>query len=113
MPRFEYTALDARGAESQGVVDAATQNDVVSQLRQQGFFPTSVAPEGQGKKVAKAVKGGNKAVAATRVKEKKGGGFMARKTVPTKTLMIFTRQLATLIDAGLPLLKGLNVLAKQ
>ena len=113
MPRFEYTALDARGAESQGVVDAPTQNEVVSQLRQQGFFPTSVAPEGQGKKVAKAVKGGNKAVAATRVKEKKGGGFMARKTVPTKTLMIFTRQLATLIDAGLPLLKGLNVLAKQ
>ncbi len=36
-----------------------------------------------------------------------------RKTVKPKVLMIFTRQLATLIDAGLPLLRGLNVLAKQ
>jgi type IV pilus assembly protein PilC len=113
MPRFDYTALDARGAESQGTVEAATQNDVVAQLRQQGFFPTSVVPEGQGKKVAKAVKSGNKAVAAAKPMGKKGGGFFARKTIPTKTLMIFTRQLATLIDAGLPLLKGLNVLAKQ
>ena len=112
MPRFEYTALDARGAESTGILEAGSQNDVVAQLRQQGFFPTSVVPEGQGKKVAKAVKGGNKAV-ATAKPQKKGGGFMARKTIPTKTLMIFTRQLATLIDAGLPLLKGLNVLAKQ
>ncbi len=114
MPRFEYTALDARGSESTGVLDAATQNEVVAHLRQQGFFPTSVVPEGQGKKVAKAVKGGNKAVAAAKSKEgKKGFTLIQRKTVPTKTLMIFTRQLATLIDAGLPLLKGLNVLAKQ
>ena len=113
MPRFEYTALDARGAESTGVLDAATQNDVVAQLRQQGFFPTSVVVEGQGKKIAKAVKGGNKAVAVAKSKDKKGFAFFQRKTVPTKTLMIFTRQLATLIDAGLPLLKGLTVLAKQ
>src|SRR5438309_9081292 len=107
MPRFEYTALDARGAESQGVLDAATQNDVVAQLRQQGFFPTSVVPEGQAKKVAKTVKAVSKAAAATKVSQKKGIGFLQRKTIPTKTLMIFTRQLATLIDAGLPLLKGL------
>ncbi|MEO6740982.1 MAG: type II secretion system F family protein [Chthoniobacteraceae bacterium] len=113
MPRFEYTALDARGSESTGVLDAASQNEVVTQLRQQGFFPTSVVPEGQGKKVAKAVKGGNKAVATAKSSEKKGFVLFQRKTVPTKTLMIFTRQLATLIDAGLPLLKGLNVLAKQ
>ncbi len=114
MPRFEYTALDARGAESTGVLDAPTQNDVVAHLRQQGYFPTSVVPEGQGKKVAKAVKAGNKAVAVAKSGDKKPMfAFFERKTVPTKTLMIFTRQLATLIDAGLPLLKGLNVLAKQ
>jgi type IV pilus assembly protein PilC len=116
MPRFEYVALDARGAESTGVVDAATQNDVVSQLRQQGFFPTSVVPEGQGKKVAKAgkpAKGAAKVAVQAKGSQKKGFTLLQRKTVPTKTLMIFTRQLATLIDAGLPLLKGLNVLAKQ
>ena len=113
MPRFEYTALDARGAESTGTVEAATQNEVVSQLRQQGFFPTSVVPEGQGKKAAKSGKAVAKKAEAGKPGEKKAGGFFAKKTIPTKTLMIFTRQLATLIDAGLPLLKGLTVLAKQ
>ena len=45
---------------------------------------------------------------------KKGGiTLFEKKTVKSKVLMIFTRQLATLIDAGLPLLRGLNVLAKQ
>jgi type IV pilus assembly protein PilC len=39
--------------------------------------------------------------------------FLERKTIKPKTLMIFTRQLATLIDSGLPLLRGLNVLGKQ
>jgi len=113
MPRFEYTALDARGAESTGVLDAATQNEVVAQLRQQGFFPTSVAPEGQGKKPAKVAKGAAKVAVQAKAGPKKGSALFQRKTVPSKTLMIFTRQLATLIDAGLPLLKGLNVLAKQ
>ena len=70
MPKFEYTALDARGAESSGTVEAATQNDVVTQLRQQGFFPTSVVPEGQVKKAAKTIKAANKTVAAARVSQK-------------------------------------------
>jgi type IV pilus assembly protein PilC len=112
MPRFEYTALDARGTESTGIVEAATQNEVVAQLRQQGFFPTSVVPEGQGKKPAKSGKAVAKNAGAAK-SEKKGISFFQKRTIPTKTLMIFTRQLATLIDAGLPLLKGLTVLAKQ
>ena len=114
MAKFEYIALDARGQESQGTIDASNQNDAVGQLRQQGYFPTNVVEAGKGgmpkanKKQQKAMK------AASAPKGKKGGGgFMARKTVSTKTLMIFTRQLATLIDAGLPLLRGLTVLAKQ
>jgi type IV pilus assembly protein PilC len=114
MPRFEYIALDSRGAESRGVAEADSQNEVVSQLRQQGLFPTSVAPEGQGPKRDKASKKVAKTAAGPVAPgAKKGITLMQRKTVSTKTLMIFTRQLATLIDAGLPLLKGLNVLAKQ
>ena len=114
MPKFEYIALDARGQESRGVMEASTPNDVVGQLRQSGMFPTSVVEEGKGgpktnRKVQKAMK------AAAAPKAKKAGGLdiFSRKTIGTKTLMIFTRQLATLIDAGLPLLRGLNVLAKQ
>ena len=113
MPRFEYIALDARGQESRGVIEATTSNDVVGQLRQAGYFPTSVVEEGKGgvkvsKQTQKAIK------TASAPKAKKGGIVLfQKKTISSKTLMIFTRQLATLIDAGLPLLRGLNVLAKQ
>ncbi len=117
MPRFNYVALDARGTESSGVLDAPSQNDVVSQLRKSGYFPTSVLEEGKGGGAKKAAKKGGKAVAAPASKApataKKSVTLFKKKTVKTKILMIFTRQLATLIDAGLPLLRGLMVLAKQ
>src|SRR6188508_832946 len=116
MPKFNYVALDQRGQESVGVIEAGNTNEAVGQLRQAGYFPTSVTEEGKGaptaktsKKVAKAVK------AASAPAAKKGGGMVLfkKKTVGGKVLMIFTRQLATLIDAGLPLLRSLTVLAKQ
>jgi type IV pilus assembly protein PilC len=113
MAKYEYIALDARGQESRGVIEAPNPNDAVGQLRQSGYFPTSVVEEGKGvpatrnKKAQKAMK------AATAPKAKGGITLFTKKTVSGKTLMIFTRQLATLIDAGLPLLRGLTVLAKQ
>ncbi len=114
MPRFTYTALDSRGQESTGLVEASSTNDAIGQLRQAGYFPTNVFEEGQGgvaeKKARKAAKS---AVAASGAGKKKGIVIFAKKTVKAKILMVFTRQLATLIDAGLPLLRGLNVLAKQ
>ncbi|MEA3187456.1 MAG: type pilus assembly protein PilC [Chthoniobacter sp.] len=115
MAKFNYVALDARGQESAGVLEAGTSNEVVAHLRQSGFFPTSVVEEGKGgakgaKKAGKAVKA---TAAATPATKKAGGSFFKKKTVKGKTLMIFTRQLATLIDAGLPLLRGLSVLGKQ
>jgi type IV pilus assembly protein PilC len=118
MPKFNYIALDARGQESAGVLDASSSNDVIAQLRQSGYFPTSVVEEGKavaGKKGGKKVKGA-KAIAVPQSgapAKKKGITLFQKKTIKPKTLMIFTRQLATLIDAGLPLLRGLNVLAKQ
>ena len=116
MPKFNYVALDSRGTESTGVVDAPSSNEAISQLRQSGYFPTSVVEEGKGgvkKTVAK--KTGKPAAAAAGGVAKKSINipFLSRKTIKSKTLMIFTRQLATLIDAGLPLLRGLTVLAKQ
>src|SRR5271166_6468151 len=117
MPKFNYVALDARGQESVGALEAATSNDVIAHLRQSGYFPTSVTEEGKQssravkKKTPKAVA----AKAAAQAPAKKGAGItlFQKKTIKPKTLMIFTRQLATLIDAGLPLLRGLTVLAKQ
>ncbi len=111
MPKFNYVALDARGQESVGVLEAANTNDAIGQLRQAGFFPTSVLEEGKGG-TSKAVKKAVKAASAPAA-SKNSKALFEKKTVKTKSLMIFTRQLATLIDSGLPLLRGLTVLAKQ
>ena len=114
MPRYNYVALDSRGQESTGVIEAGNTNEAVGQLRQSGFFPTSVIEEGKGAPTVKTSKKVAKAVQAAAAPKKKGEiTFFAKKTVDSKTLMIFTRQLATLIDAGLPLLRSLNVLSKQ
>ena len=114
MAKYEYIALDARGQESRGVIDAPNPNEAVGQLRQSGYFPTSVVEEGKGAPATKTTKKTQKAMKAASAPKAKGGiTLFAKKTVKSKTLMIFTRQLATLIDAGLPLLRGLTVLAKQ
>ncbi|MBA3830989.1 MAG: type II secretion system F family protein [Chthoniobacterales bacterium] len=114
MPRFNYVALDSRGRESTGLVEANSSNDAIGQLRQAGYFPTNVFQDEQAGVVER--KAQKTAVAAAKAAPKaKGQGIVLyqRKTVKPKTLMVFTRQLATLIDAGLPLLRGLNVLSKQ
>ncbi|HEX4086275.1 MAG TPA: type II secretion system F family protein [Chthoniobacteraceae bacterium] len=116
MPKFNYVALDARGQESAGILEAATSNDVIAHLRQSGYFPTSVIEEGKAATARQAKKKAPKPVAArSAAPAKKSGNIVLfqKKTIKPKTLMIFTRQLATLIDAGLPLLRGLTVLAKQ
>ena len=115
MAKFNYVALDARGQESVGLIEAQSTNDAVGQLRQQGFFPTSVYEEGKGGAAAKTSKaaGGAVAKSAGKAPAVKKPANLANKKVKQKVLMIFTRQLATLIDAGLPLLRGLTVLEKQ
>jgi type IV pilus assembly protein PilC len=114
MAKFDYVALDSRGQETRGSIDAGSPGEASAALRKNGLFATSVTASGKssgasaasGKEAAPAAKGGAK---------KKGGGLklFAKTSVDSKLLMIFTRQLATLIDAGLPLLKGLEVLGKQ
>jgi type IV pilus assembly protein PilC len=114
MPRYTYVALDSRGQESTGLVDAPSTNEAIGQLRQAGYFPTNVSEEG--KAVGASAKAAPRAAKTPRVERaprSKDIILFQRKSVKPKTLMIFTRQLATLIDAGLPLLRGLNVLAKQ
>src|SRR6516164_1756248 len=114
MPRFNYVALDARGQEASGLLEAASSSAAITQLRQAGYFPTSVIeeamirPDGKeaGRRAAKAGR-------VTKPRAKKGIVLFQRKKVKSKVLMIFTRQLATLIDSGLPLLRSLYVLAKQ
>jgi type IV pilus assembly protein PilC len=114
MPRFNYVALDARGQESSGLLEAASSNAAISQLRQAGYFPTSVIQEAIGSADGKdARRHAMTTVRLAKPRAKKGIVLLQRKKVKSKVLMIFTRQLATLIDSGLPLLRSLNVLSNQ
>lgn len=113
MPKYTYVALDARGSETRGEVDADNQNAALSKIREKGLFPTSVS-EGaasSAKSSKSAGKGGRGKAAGGLSKEIKLPVLFTR--VKTKELMVFTRQLATLVDAGLPLVRSLQVLEKQ
>jgi type IV pilus assembly protein PilC len=109
MPSFAYVALDAQGQQVSDYIDAASQSEAVAQLRIRGLFPTSVKEQARAAKSKGAAKSGG----AKSKDIKINIPFLEKKTIKSKTLMIFTRQLATLIDAGLPLLRGLTVLGKQ
>ena len=114
MPRFNYIALDARGQEASGLLEATSSNAAISQLRQAGYFPTSVIEEAlSGTDGKEARRRAATVTQTTKPRTKKGIVLFERKKVKSKILMIFTRQLATLIDSGLPLLRSLNVLANQ
>ncbi len=110
MPQFQFTAADAKGEQMSGTVDAASEADAIQQLRSQGYYPLQVVEAGKGKVAAPKKGAAKKGKAAP--KGKKGKATTGGRIKP-KVLMIFTRQLATLIDSGLPLLRGLTVLAKQ
>src|SRR5437667_3773823 len=116
MPKFNYVAMDSRGKETKGTLEVANQNEAISRLKEMGYFPTEViGAEKDKEKPDKKTKG-----AAADAKGKKKGGFNINIRIPglggkvkPKVLTTFTRQLATLVDAGLPLLRGLRVLERQ
>ncbi|HEU5248101.1 MAG TPA: type II secretion system F family protein [Candidatus Udaeobacter sp.] len=114
MPRYNYVALDGRGQEATGLVEAASTNDAIGRLRQAGYFPTSVYEEAIAHPEGKAARRrAAKMARMTKPRAKASIVLFQRTKVKPKILMIFTRQLATLIDSGLPLLRSLTVLAKQ
>lgn len=115
MATFVYQALNAAGKTQKGTVEASSSEDAIQRIKSQGYFPTSVQP--QKDKKSKADKSG--AALATEAetkkkkkKKKKGGGFSIGG-VSSKHLTLFTRQLSTLQDAGLPLLRSLQILESQ
>jgi len=103
MANFQYTALDARGQQTSGTIEASTDAEAIAALKKDGLYPTAVSI---------AEKGASPSKTDTKVR-KKATKKVTGKKVPTKNLMIHTRQLATLIGAGLPLLRSLDVLENQ
>jgi type IV pilus assembly protein PilC len=110
MPNFNYSALDAKGEQADGTIAAGSEAEAVQKLRAQGLYPTQIFEEGKGKPAPGAKAAAKKKPAA---KSKNITIGKAKTTVKPKILMVFTRQLATLIDSGLPLLRSLTVLGKQ
>ena len=109
MPQFTYVAMDGKGKEQKGKMTAANEEAVMAALRAKGMFPTSIKQE-IGKDAAKKMssKGG--------AKKGGGGGFnmtLGPMVIKRKELTVVTRQLAILLDAGLPLIRSLHTLEKQ
>jgi type IV pilus assembly protein PilC len=102
MPVFQYEAMDARGQEVKAEVEAATQEEAINKIRSLGHFPTQVRPKG---------KKGPAPVAAAAPKKKARAFAFGR--VNAKQLTQFTRQMSTLQDAGLPILRSLRILEGQ
>ena len=92
MPKFVWEAKTKTGAQQKGVMEANNESMVEIQLKKYGFTGISVKSE-------KGI--GN-------IQLFKGGG-----KVDTKDLVVFTRQFATMIDSGLPLVQCLDILASQ
>ncbi len=108
MATFTYEALNASGKPQKGTIDAGSSEEAIQRIKAQGFFPTSVREAKAGKKGDKA----QEPAAAAPRKKKSGGSFLQGK-VKNKALTVFTRQLSTLQDAGLPLLRSLQILEEQ
>jgi type IV pilus assembly protein PilC len=116
MPKYSYIAMNSRGKEEKGTLEVASQNEAITRVKEMGFFPTKIV-EVEKEKADKKAKPGAKPKGAAKGAKKgininiKIPGLSGR--VKNKVLTTFTRQLATLVDAGLPLLRGLRVLEKQ
>ena len=112
MPEFCYVAMDSRGKETKGKLDVADQSEAIKRLKSMGYFPTRVD-------VARPRESaGTKKISPTRADVGLKRGFNFRvpgfdAKVNSKSLVAFTRQLARLVDSGLPLLRGLRLLERQ
>jgi len=100
MATFAYEAMNQAGQEVKDEIDASSSEDALAKIRNLGYFPTRIREKG-GK--GRAAAGGKKKKAAT----------FSIGGVPQKIITQVTRQLSTLQDAGLPILRSLNILEEQ
>jgi len=100
MATFCYKAIDKKGNEMTGVVDAENETIAIAEVKNLGYFPI---------KIYEAAKRSERRAG----KKKKGISEFYIGGVKNKELVVFTRQLSTLIDAGLPLLRSLSILQAQ
>ena len=108
MPVYTYEAMDqTTGAEVKDTIEATSEAEAQQMVRQKGFFVTKIAERGRDKKGKKKDKDKTKRATGKKRKTFAIGGVSAKK------LCTFTRQLSTLQDAGLPILRSLRILEGQ
>jgi type IV pilus assembly protein PilC len=100
MPKYSYEALDKGGKQVKGVIEASNEEIIIEKLRDMGYYPLRVSPSKE------------KSVAQSDLSAMPGLKWFFHR-VKTKHIMTFTRQLATLIDAGLPIMRSLSILNEQ
>ena len=105
MAVFSYNALNSQGQEIKDEVEAPTKEEAVAKVRSLGYFPTKVVEKAGKKRLASKKDMGG-------VKRRKAAGT-GLGWVSTKVLTQFTRQLSTLQDAGLPILRSIKILEQQ
>lgn len=108
MPTYTYDALDASGKSRKGTIEAQNSAEAVAQIKSQGLYPSEIRETKVKTKGASGAPGADDGR-----KKKKAGGFSMPGKVSSKNLTNFTRQLSTLQDAGLPLLRSLQILEEQ
>lgn len=96
MPAFEYKALDAKGKQLKGVIEADTARHARSQLRDQRLMPLDILP-----------------VTEKEAKAKSGGFALFKRGISVAELALITRQIATLVAAGLPIEESLKAVGQQ
>ena len=123
MATFQYIAKDSAGNERRGTVEAGDRNSAIAAVRAQGLLPTALGEVKSASSVAPAKKA--KGGPATAKPKAKTGALnkdikinikmpkFLQGRIKTKVLTQFTRQLATLVNAGLPLMRGIEVLKRQ
>ena len=105
MPMYAFEAMNSSGQEVKDEIEASTADEAIKKIRGKGYFPTKVREKAAKKKVNK--KAGPVEFTPKRRMPISIGG------VPRKQLVVFTRQLSTLQDAGLPILRCLQILESQ
>jgi len=104
MAIFQFEAMNAAGQEIKDELDAVNTQEAITKIRGLGYFPTKIKERGTKKRAPGAAATGRRKKAA-------GARFFGR--VSQKMLTQFTRQLSTLQDAGLPILRSLHILEQQ
>ena len=114
MKKFSYVAMDVRGATAQGTLAAADAAEALKRLKETNLYPTRIDPlpePGPGSTVALQPKVRPRLLRRDLPLDRVFP--WRRERVKARVLTVFTRQLATLLKAGMPLVRGLMLLQEQ